>query len=416
MTLSLYNLALRLLQSLFALVHNGHLQWLVGKDSKTLRLINGQKGLLSHIEQTMAGDERPVCWVHCSSLGEYGVARPVIASLRQKGYQVVLTFFSPSGYEVVSRKDTADHVFYLPLDTRSNARRFISAVKPQRAVFIISEYWMNYLAELNAQHIPAYFVSMLVPDGSYLRKWYAGTLRRLLRQCRHITVCDEHSLHNLQYMGFCNVTVVGDPLFDNALQIAQAPYSNPVIERFCQEADVLIAGSISDDKDLNMVTAFINRQPQLKCIIAPHEISQKVIDDIKAHCNGKAVCHTACDHNTDFSQTQVLIIDYIGDLARLYRYGRYAYVGGGFTPYLHSVIEPVAYGLPLCFGPNIHRKSTPQQMIDLGFGAIVNNDRELEQWFNSVSTDRYASLRQKALDYARRNGGATQTITSIITE
>lgn len=415
MTGFFYDLLMRLVCLLMRIVHGGHTLWLK-PGGKTHRFVMGQQGLTAHIATTMASVEGRLCWVHCASLGEYGVARPVIRQLRAEGMTVVLTFFSPSGYEVIQgRSDAADYVFYLPVDTRSNVSQFLDAVKPQRAVFIISEYWMNYLRELHARRIPTFLVSALIPSTSYLLKWYARPIRRALRAMTTFMVLDEDSKENLAKTGFDNCVVTGNPLFDNALQTAQAEYRNPVLERFCADCDeVFVAGSISDAHDLDLVTQLANRHPEMKFIMVPHEISEYSLNDLSNHCDGLSVRYSECKEDSDLNRVQNLIIDYVGDLARIYRYGKYAYVGGGFTKYLHSVIEPVVYGLPVAFGPNIQRKATPRQMTALGIGAVVTTADELHQWYAEVAALSYAEVSRKARDYAVRNGGATQSITNII--
>ena len=397
---------------------SGILRWTTKDGSKKRQFFMGQRGLLTHIQEEMASETRRVCWVHCASMGEYGVARPVIRGLREQGWCVVLTFFSPSGYETLRKREgVADHLFYLPIDSRRNVSRFLEAVKPQRAVFIISEYWMNYLSALRQRHIPTYFVSMLVPTTSYLRKWYARPLRQVLKGVTTFMVLDEESKQNMERMGISNCRLTGDPLFDNALQVAGETYTNAVVSRFCEgEAEVFVAGSISDSRDLQIVSTFAHHHPQMKFIMVPHEISEEHLHDIEVHLEGKTLRYSACTTESDMKEAQALIIDYIGDLARIYRYGKYAYVGGGFTPFLHSVLEPVAYGLPITFGPNIHRKATPRQMMSRGFAAIVTNAEELEAWYNDIRGAAYDKAHADALTFAQENGGATQTIINIITE
>ena len=415
MTTRLYDMLMCLLYALMRIVHRGHRLWLK-PGGKTHRFVMGQQGLLQHIADTFEGSDRPVCWVHASSLGEYGVARPVVTELSRQGMAVGLTFFSPTAYKVLkNRRDAADHVYYLPLDTRQNVCRFLDTVKPQRAVFIISEYWINYLHELRKREIPTFLVSALIPSTSYLLKWYAKPIRRALRAITTFMVLDKESQANLAKMGFSNCTVTGNPLFDNALQTAQTDYSNDVVERFVgSHEEVFVAGSITDEHDLDIVAGFANSHPEMKFIMVPHEISLELLSTIEQRCQGTSVRHSACQDHTSLDTAQILIIDFVGALARIYRYGKYAYVGGGFTKYLHSVIEPVVYGQPVSFGPNIQRKVTPRQMVSLGIGAVVTTADELEQWHSRVNGTHYDAVSRKAKDYARHNGGATATITKII--
>ena len=420
----IYSIMMYLLSALVCLGRTWLLRWTMRKDGKVWKFVEGQKNLLPHIADTMghaagshATEDGDVCWVHVSSLGEYGAGRPVVKALQDKGLRVVLTVFSSTAYDVLCRRsDAADHVFYLPLDTPRNVRRFLDIVKPQRAVFIISDYWINYLTELGRRQIPTYFTSMHVPETTYLKKWYAAPIRQALKESvTMMMVLDDESAGQLRAMGFSHIMKVGDPLFDNAILIARTPYSNSVVEAFCSTADtIFMAGSISDDHDLAIVSDVANRRSDMKFVMVPHEIDETMLVRIEERCNGQALRYSQCTADTDFSNVQVLIIDYVGDLVRLYRYANYSYVGGGFTPLLHSIIEPVVYGIPVAFGPNISRKATPRQMIDRGFAAIVLSGDDLEAWLQTIDTAGYDSVHRKALDYISENGGATQTICEVV--
>ena len=392
--------------------------------SKLKKFAEGQDGLLQSIRVKLGDCSKDVIWLHVASLGEYAVARPIIKQMHTDGNVIVLTVFSPSAYAVLcertKKEEEADYIFYLPWDTQDNARQFLDIFHPTKAVFIISEYWINYLKELGRRHIPTYFMSSLIPDNSYLLKWYARPIRKAIPKHTAFMVLDEGSKENLNRMGFSNVTVTGDPLFDNALSIAQMPYTDDIIERFCSTANegVLVAGSISDIKDLKIVSSFANTHRHIKCIFVPHEISEEKLNEIKYHLDGWAELYSDCTPETDFTKRQVLIIDFIGALSRIYRYGRWAYVGGGFTPYLHSVIEPVVYGLPVAFGPRIDRKVTPQQMIDLGIGRMVKSAKEFSSWMDYLLSNEHemGRIKQVAMEYANHNGGATMRVVQIINE
>ena len=271
------------------------------REGKFYKFVMGQQGLLFRIATDM-GEVRPheVYWFHVASLGEYAALRPIIRSLRSShpGVCIVLTVFSPSGYEVLCREagtDGAPHfVYYLPFDTPSNVRSFLDAVRPRKAVFVISEYWPCYLHELGRRGIPTYIESMLVGRRSYLFRWYASFIRKALSGVTTFMVQNETSRVNLRKMGFQNVEVVGDPLFDNALDVAQTAYRNTVIEKFCQTAPegVFIAGSISDERDLQLVASLSDANPQLKCIFVPHEISEEQLNTIKYELRGYTLLYS----------------------------------------------------------------------------------------------------------------------------
>ncbi len=396
------------------------LPFLMPKGSKFRKFAEGHKCLLGHIADAMQQDDRqlPTIWIHAASLGEYGVARPIIKRLRGK-YKIVVTFFSSTGYEALkNRHGEADFVFYLPLDSRWNATRFIDAVRPAKAIFIISEYWVNYSKVLKKRGIPTYLVSAVINRDSSLFRWYGRMQRNVLKRFTFITTLGEESGENLRAIGCRNFAVTGDPLFDNAISAAEAPYSNKIVERFAQGCGVFVAGSISDENDVKMVCDLANRHYDTRFLFVPHEISKDNIRAIKFRLAGKVLCFSECNENTDFSDIHTLIVDYVGDLAFLYRYGRWAYVGGGFTPYLHSLIEATVYGLPVAFGPEIKRKVTPQELIKLKIGEIVHDSRELDEWFRSVKRNllELKRIEMTAMAYKERNSGATSQILQLMGE
>ena len=397
------------------------LSFLLATESKLKKFTKGQYRLIEQIQAEMScysNSAAPVIWLHASSLGEYGVARPIIKQLRQKGtYRIVLTFFSPTGYEALHKHHPEiDHLFYLPWDTQKNAHAFIEAVRPQKAIFIISEYWVNYLNELRIRNIPTYLISAVINRNAPFFKWYGGLFRPSLKAFTHFLVLNRQSGENLQSLGYKNFSVIGDPLFDNAIAIASTPYQNLIVEKFACRKDVFIAGSVSDQKDLQLICHLANHYRDVRFIIVPHEISEEVLNDIKFNLEGYALCYSECDEKTDFSDTQTLIIDYLGALAFLYRYGKWAYVGGGFTPYLHSIIEATVYGLPVAFGPMIHRKVTPNELIKLGIGRVVHSEKELEKWFEALrnTPKELERIKNTALHYSRENSGATSNIIRIL--
>ena len=396
----------------------------LGKSSqgKFSRFVKGQRGLISHIRESMASIDRsvPTIWFHAASLGEYSVARPLIDAARKRGKcNIVMTFFSPSGYEPVSQKHPGiDRVFYLPLDTRRNARRFIEIVKPDRAVIMISEYWPNYLQCLKYNSVPTYLVSAIIREDSAFFRWYGKMYRRALSTFHHIFVLNEESRFNLRMLGYRDVTIEGDALFDNAALVAKTPWKDAVLERFTAGRKTFIAGSISDEKDLRLVSELVKRHPDVAFVLVPHDIKQSTLDEIAQECGPSVKFYTRSSaHDEGLEQTQCLIVDCIGKLAYLYRYGTMAYIGGGFTPLLHSVIEATVYGLAVSFGPRIERKITPQQLMERGLGVMVNNAEELNHWFESIINDeaRLAEIKEQCALYVSQNVGATENIVSTVT-
>ncbi len=414
----IYNTTLRLIELILTLI--ARLSATFPNGGKFRKFAEGQLKLIENIETEIHNttNHLPTLWIHASSLGEYGVARPIIKQLRQQGkYRIIITFFSSTGYEALKwHHPDADHVFYLPLDTRRNVHRFLDIVQPQKAIFIISEYWVNYLSELKRRNIPTYLISAVITSNAPFFKWYGGIYRKSLKTFTHFMVLNKQSEANLRSLGFSNITVTGDPLFDNAIAVAATPWSNSIIKNFARQGDLFIAGSISDKKDMELISTLANNHRDTHFIIVPHEISEEVLNEIKFNLDGYALCYSECNESTDFSDTQALIIDYLGDLAYLYRYGKWAYVGGGFTPYLHSIIEATVYGLPVAFGPLIHRKVTPNELIELNIGSVIRSSRELEGWFATLKKNQTGleTIRKTAQEYTRQNSGATSHIVQLL--
>lgn len=386
---------------------------------KFQEFVKGRVGLIRRVYKEMADDDTslPVIWFHASSLGEYAIARPLIARLKaNRKVRIVMTFFSPSGYRVVSKNNPdIDHVFYLPLDTILNTSNFVKAINPAAAVFLVSEYWPNMLQTLKFKAIPTFLVSAKIRSDAPFFKWYGKIYRDALSTYKHFFVLDEDSRFNLKMLGWDNMTVSGDPLFDNAVLIARTEWNDPMLDRFTADGrQVFVAGSVSEKNDIELVVEAVNSHPQMRSIIVPHDISRKQIDAIQQSLSRKSVLYSEVTDDTDFSQIDTLIIDNVGKLAYLYRYATMAYVGGGFTPLLHSVIEATVYGVPVSFGPCIERKITPQQMIELGIGQMVKKPEELSAWLDTLTPELLAGIKDKCNDYVERNLGATPKIVNMI--
>lgn len=389
--------------------------------------VDGQKTVFERLQNSilLAKGNKRVIWVHAASLGEYGIARPIIKKLR-KDYDciVVLTFFSSTGIEALKTKTAdstgSDIISYLPLDTPDNVSHFLDIVNPSKAIFIKSEIWPNYLSELRRRAIPTYLTSALINEKSSYTKWYGGLFRKALMTFSYIYTQDAKSVNILESLGYHNAINMGDTLYDNAVDISRMAYSNRIIENFCRTSPegVFIAGSIDMKKDLEMVSYVANIHKDRKFIFVPHEISDDILNTISQSLKMGSVRYSDCTENTDFQGVQTLIIDYVGELSRIYRYGRLAYVGGGFTPLLHSVIEPSVYGLPVSFGPCIHRKSAPQMMMDHGVGEIVRNGKELDAWFTKHKDNikLLDTIKEKALELAMSSVGSTERIVKSIME
>ncbi len=382
--------------------------------------VKGRVGLVRRIaaEMNESQSDAPVVWFHASSLGEFAIARPLITRLKAAGnVRIVQTFFSPSGYRVMKdRHPGIDHVFYLPLDTRANVRGFLEAVNPKAAVFLVSEYWPNMLQELKFRSVPTFLVSALIRNNAPFFRWYGKIFRKALLTYRKFFVLDQNSFINLRSLGCDNVEISGDPLFDNAALDASTDWTDPVMERFSENrcAKLFMAGSLSDRTDLQLVADALRDHPGLKVVIVPHDVTPKSIAAIENAFDGPTARYSQLTAKSDLTDLRVMIVDCVGKLAYMYRYASMAYVGGGFTPLLHSVIEATVYGLPVSFGPRIERKITPNQLIERGIGAIVETPAQLSQWIASMTPERLDETREKALAYVSENVGATARIVESI--
>lgn len=408
---SVVNVLSGLISTLGAVVPEGHRR-------KFMRFVRGQKGIIRHVRDTYVKDPgRPTVWIHAASFGEYSVARPLITELKRRGMQIVVTFFSPSGYEALEKHHPdVDFLYYLPFDTCRNARRFLDTVRPDKAVFIVSEYWFNYLQLLKKFSVDTYLVSAKITRQSIFFRWYGKLYRRCLPTYSHIFVIDGPSESNLRQLGCTSVSVSGNPLFDNAIAKAGQPWSDPLIEKFAAGHDVFIAGSIHDEHDMNLVAELANRHPDTRFLFVPHEISPSAVGKLESMVKGKTAVYSRLGSADDINDAQVLIVDIMGSLAYIYRYARWAYVGGGFTKYLHSLIEATVYGLPVAFGPEIRRKVTPEEIAARGLGQIVTTPDELDRWFVTLKDDpaKMAEIAGMAQEYVQENAGATNAIVDTI--
>lgn len=407
----LYDTALNIWNTLILLLSK-----LTNGKSKTSQYFKGTAHAIEDWKKQITDED--TIWVHCASLGELGVVRPVVKELKRiLGYRIVITFFSPTGVNALKNKlpNEIDAVGYLPTDTASNAKELIKILHPKFVIWAVSEYWINYLEVLKQNKIPTYLVGALFSGKEPHCCWYGGLYRKSLDAYTTIFALNNQTKNRLSALGYARVKLMGDPLFDNAINIANTEYANDIVEHFSQEGQLMVIGSLSDENDLELTAYLANTNPDLRLLIVPHEVDNKWLCEIEKVLQGKSIRYSKCNEATSLKDVQSLIIDYVGDLAKLYRYGTWAYVGGGFTPYLHSVIEATVYGLSVAFGPRIERKETPRQMIERGIGTLVTNGKELQQWWLGLNEPQIIQdIKIKALNYTQQNSGATHEIVQQI--
>lgn len=378
--------------------------------------VDGRKGIFERLHEAV-GDGKRVVWIHVSSLGEFEQGRPVIEMIHERHpeYRILLTFFSPSGYEIRKNYPAADMVFYLPADTVANARRFLDIVRPEAAIFVKYDYWLNYLAELRRREIRTYiFSSLFRPDSVFFRPW-GGAFRRALQTFDTIFVQNNESKRLLAGIGFDNVVVAGDTRFDRAAALPSQAARYPLIERFKGDKRLFIVGS-SWRPDEDILIPFINNHPEIKFIVAPHEMEEPRIERLMSECRGGAVRYSRCGENSDVASAHLMIVDVIGILNQLYQYAEWCYIGGGFGVCIHNTQEPATYGMPIAFGPKYHKFKEACDMIALGACRSVTTTAELEEWFAPLEADEELRLRtaRKAADYIAANKGATNLIVKTI--
>ena len=382
---------------------------------KAAAWVAGRRGLLPRIEQALAAEAAPRLWVHCASLGEFEQGRPLLEGLRRQypGHKIVLTFFSPSGYEVRKNWPGADYVFYLPLDSAEHARRFVAAVRPQLAVFVKYEFWYYYLRELRAQGIPTVVVAAIFRPGQVFFRPWGGFFRQILAQLSYIFTQNEASAELLRGIGLTRVSVAGDTRFDTVVATAAAPpRALPLAEAFVADgAPVLVAGSTWPE-DLPALAPLLRKHARtMRFIVAPHEVSEAHLQQIEAALPGLTVRYSRATPAT-VAEARLLLIDNVGLLSQLYRFGRFAYVGGAFGAGLHNTLEAAAFGLPVFFGPYYHKFQEAVELVELGCAFSVRSAQELESAFDKRYYNEEARLKVQdiSLEYIHQHAGATGRI------
>ena len=390
--------------------------WAISPFNPKARLwISGRKGWRKKLQQKLMG--KPVYWFHAASLGEFEQGRPVIEAIKKKLPQctVVLTFYSPSGFEIRKNYPLADLVSYLPLDTSCNAKRFISLIRPDAAFFIKYEYWNFYLRALHISNIPVYLVSGLFRPHQTFFRWYGGWFRNKLRFISHFFVQDQSSASLLQSLGFNNVIVSGDTRFDRVFSLARVPEEIAGLRAFVAGGYCLVAGS-TWPRDEEILIRFINETGQnIKMVIAPHEIHQQHISSLASQVKKKYVLFSEA-REENLPECQVLIIDNIGMLSSLYRYGQIAYIGGGFGVGIHNILEPAVNGLPVIFGPNYGKSREAIDLIKEGGAFGISSHDEFNQTIHALMNDpiQYNAASSAARHYVSGNTGATEIIMNTV--
>lgn len=395
----------------------GFLIWVAALVNQKARLwVAGRKDWHTRLAEQLAGNTAPVIWLHAASLGEFEQARPVLETLRQHhpDQKILVTFFSPSGYEVRKTYTGADFVTYLPLDTPANARRFVALAQPRLVLFVKYEFWANYLLELKRQNIPAVLFSAVFRPGQVFFRWYGGFQRSLLTCFTHILVQNEESVLLLRSVGYESVVLAGDTRFDRVADTAAHKQNFPIAQDFCADRPTLIAGSVWPD-DMAVLIPFLNEfKNPLRVVIAPHEINAEQISRWQEQLSRPSVLYSELITQQVDNQTNYLFIDNIGMLASLYQYGQFAFVGGGFKPGgLHNILEPATFGLPIFFGPEIGKFPEAGALVAEGGAFLVSADFAAD--FGKLYHNPHERARAGGIsrNYVQRNIGATAAVVKV---
>lgn len=361
---------------------------------------------------------KPVIWFHAASLGEFEQGRPVIEAIKKQfpDKQILLTFFSPSGYEVRKNYSMADHIFYLPGDSPRNAARFIDTIKPEMAFFIKYEFWFHYLSALKKRNIPIYGISVIFREHQPFFKWYGKWFRQILGCYSKFYLQDQKSLDLYKRAGYDNAVVCGDTRFDRVWEIASLSREVEIARKFTQGCDKVIVAGSTWPKDEILLAKYINTHPNVKLIIAPHEVHDEHILKLESLFSVPHFRYTQAPHGVE--NFRVMVLNTIGMLSSIYRYGSVAYVGGGFGKGIHNTLEAATYSTPVVFGPNHKKFKEAIDLIHVGGGFTINNYDDLNDYFTQFFSNPEFLIQsgEKAGEYVNSMRGATELIMSEVFE
>jgi 3-deoxy-D-manno-octulosonic-acid transferase len=384
--------------------------------------MEGRRNIFSKIKAALNDNRAPIIWMHCSSVGEFEQGKPIIERIRAQGtrYKIILTFFSPSGYEANKNYKGADFIFYLPMDSKKNAKKFLDIVQPSLVLWIKYEYWFYYLNEIRTRNINCLLISAVFRKDHSFFKWYGSLQRKMLSCFTHLFVQNDESRELLKTIGIENCTVNGDTRFDRVIEIAERFEEIPFIQKSIEGRRCIIAGSTwkEDEEILKSVWDKI-KDRSLKLIIAPHEIHENRLKEVSAIFSEAIYFPGLAPGKWEKTSAEVIVINSIGLLSRLYNYADITYVGGGFTKDgVHNVLEAAVYGKPVIFGPNYKKYREAVELIDNGGGESFSTPIHLKNIFTSLlyKNDEYLRRSKASKNYVRKNKGATEKILQFIQE
>lgn len=373
----------------------------------------GRKNIFVQLENAFKNEQSSVIWFHCASLGEFEQGRPLIEKIKDKHphYKILITFFSPSGYEIRKNYSGADYVFYLPIDTCYNATKFIEIIQPKMAFFIKYEFWYYYLNTLNKKQIPTYLISALFRKSQIFFKPYGSLFRKILKCYDYIFVQDDDSMELLMKLGLKNICVSGDTRYDRVSEIAAQAKSLELIEIFKGEKRLIVAGSSWPTEEKFIATYIQQKGFTHKFIFAPHDISENHLLQIEKLFSKYKCIRYSKTNKENIAEFDILIIDNIGLLSSLYKYADFAIIGGAFGSGLHNILEAVVYGCPVIFGPKYYHFPEAVELLNAGGAYSVRNVKELINAINFLSSpDNKEFLYKTCKDFVSSRKGATEKI------
>ena len=377
--------------------------------------VQGRKSVFKKLEQSVSSTDR-VIWVHCASLGEFEQGLPIIERLKNdyQQHKIVVTFFSPSGYEVKKNSGVADVITYLPLDTKSNVKRFLNLVHPELVIFVKYEFWLNYLAELKNREIKTILVSGIFRPSQSFFKWHGQWMRQYLKAFDHFFVQNKQSKHLLESIGLRNTTIAGDTRYDRVSEILTRDNTLDFIGAFKQDRLTIVYGSSWED-DETIYIDFLNQTNNVKHIIAPHNIHAHKIEQLEQKITKKVVKYSTMEEK-NLEEFDVFIIDTIGLLTKIYSYADIAYVGGAFKTGLHNILEPAVFGIPIVIGPKYNKFQEAVDLVARKGAYSINNQAAYQEIMQNLVSD--ASFRTTTgninTNSVTENAGAINSIMHYI--
>lgn len=388
-------------------------------NQKAKKWVEGRKNIFETIRKSLPSGEKRI-WFHCPSYGEYEQGKPVLDEIKKSfpDFKIVLTFFSPSGFEKGKKDKTADYVFYLPMDSKKNAKQFLDIVRPVACLFVKYDFWYFYISELYRRKIPCYYFSCNFRSDQYFFKWYGSFFARQLSKISHFFVQNEQSASQLKSIHINNVTISGDTRFDRVFENYKNFQSLSLIEKFCSDKEIFVAGSTWEEDERIVLELIKQKSREWKFILVPHEINDQKIHLLQSSVQGAGLSCILYSELASGKQlaADVLIINSVGILSRVYHYATVSYVGGGFGKGIHNTLEVAVFGSPVLFGPNYKKFSEAIDLIEAGGAFCISDASGLLNQFHKFNShpELLKQISEKNVHYIKSKKGATKIILDFL--